>query len=74
MGGGSNWGLIKVNMSEKLTVIEQREVDFYDDQLMAIRAEDGQIYVSIRHMCAALDYNECAILGGCSHGPNASSY
>lgn len=41
-------------MSDKLTVVEQREVDFYDDQLTAVRAGDGQIYVSIRRMCDAL--------------------
>jgi len=42
-------------MTEKdLTPIEQKEVTFYDDELTAIRADDGQIYVSIRHMCDAL--------------------
>ena len=42
-------------MTEKdLTPIEQKEVTFYDDELTAIRADDGQVYVSIRHMCDAL--------------------
>ena len=41
-------------MEQALTVVEQREVDFYGDELIAVRAEDGQIYVSLRHLCAAL--------------------
>ncbi len=46
-------------MSDELTIVEQREVTFYDDQLTAVQAENGQIYVSIRHMCEALgiDHN-----------------
>lgn len=42
-------------MTEKdLTSIEQKDVSFYDDELTAVRADDGQVYVSIRHMCEAL--------------------
>ena len=41
-------------MREKLTVIEQKKVEFYDEELIAIRADDGQVYVSIRHMCNSL--------------------
>jgi len=41
-------------MSKDLTVVEQREVTFYDDQLTAVRADDGQVYVSVRRMCDAL--------------------
>ena len=37
-----------------LTTVEQKTVTFYDDELLAIRAEDGQVYVSLRHLCAAL--------------------
>jgi hypothetical protein len=37
-----------------LTPIEQKEVIFYEDELTAIRADDGQVYVSVRHMCDAL--------------------
>ncbi len=44
-------------MSNKLTVIEQKEVTFYDDELTAVRADDGQIYVSLRHMCESLGLN-----------------
>ncbi len=41
-------------MSEELAVIEQKEVEFYDDQLTAVRADDGHVYVTLRHMCDAL--------------------
>lgn len=43
-------------MSEKkdLVAIEQKQVTFYDDELIAIRADDGHIYVSVRHLCDAL--------------------
>ncbi len=37
-------------MSDKLTVVEQKQVEFYDDKLTAVRADDGQIYASVRHM------------------------
>lgn len=44
-----------MSMSEKaLAIIEQRDVDFYGDELTAIRAEDGHIYVSLSHLCDAL--------------------
>jgi len=45
-------------MSKDLTVIEQREVTFYDDELTAVRANDGQIYVSVRHMCNGLGLDD----------------
>lgn len=44
-------------MNEQLPtiiVLEQRTVLFYDDELLAVRATDGHIYVSIRQMCDAL--------------------
>jgi len=41
-------------MSKDLTVVEQREVTFYDDQLTAVRVDDGRVYVAIRHMCELL--------------------
>lgn len=37
-----------------LVPVEQKEVDFYGDELIAVRAEDGHIYVSLRHLCDAL--------------------
>lgn len=39
---------------KNLVPIEQKTVDFYGDELTAVRADDGQIYVSIKHMCEAL--------------------
>lgn len=41
-------------MSSDLEIIRQRTVQFYDDELIAIQADDGQVYVSIRQMCQAL--------------------
>ena len=42
-------------MSEKaLQPIEQKEVDFYGDELTAVRADDNQVYVSVSQMCGAL--------------------
>lgn len=42
-------------MTEKsLTPLEQKTVEFYGDDLTAVRASDGHIYVSIRHMTDAL--------------------
>jgi hypothetical protein len=39
---------------KSLKVIEQKEVEFYEDELIAVRAADEQIYVVIRQMCNAL--------------------
>ena len=41
-------------MASNLDIIQQRTVQFYDDELIAIQADDGQVYVSIRQMCSAL--------------------
>lgn len=41
-------------MSDNLTALEQKDVTFYDDELIAIRANDGHIYVALRQMCEAL--------------------
>jgi hypothetical protein len=37
-----------------LTVVAQRNVTFYGDELIAVKAADSHIYVSIRHLCKAL--------------------
>lgn len=43
-------------MSDKaLETIEQRTVEFYGDELIAVRSKDDRIYVSVRHLCDALD-------------------
>ena len=41
----------------KLQIAEQKTVLFYDDELVAVRTQDGDVYVSIRQMCEALDLN-----------------
>jgi hypothetical protein len=35
-------------------IVEQKMVEMYGDEITAVRVDDGQIYVSITHMCAAL--------------------
>ncbi|MBX3059139.1 MAG: hypothetical protein KF770_21940 [Anaerolineae bacterium] len=37
-----------------LVPVEQREVEFYGDELTAVRLDNGQIYASISQMCRAL--------------------
>jgi hypothetical protein len=37
-----------------LAVVEQREVDFYGDRLLAVRGRDNRIYVSLSQVCDAL--------------------
>jgi hypothetical protein len=39
------------------SVFEQKAVDFYGDELVAIQADDGRIYVSVRHLADALGVN-----------------
>lgn len=37
-----------------LVPVEQKEVGFYDDQLIAVRGDDGHVYVAIGQMCDVL--------------------
>lgn len=37
-----------------IVILEQKTVTFYDDELLAVRATDGHIYVSIRQLCRSL--------------------
>jgi hypothetical protein len=46
------------HLSKALISIEQKEVEFYGDELSAVRADDGRIYASIRHMCQALSIDD----------------
>ncbi|NHZ72065.1 MAG: hypothetical protein GWP17_03155 [Aquificales bacterium] len=42
-------------MTDKALVpIEQKQVIFYDDELIAIRGSDSHVYVSIGQLCDAL--------------------
>lgn len=43
-----------------LVTLEQQTVHFYGDELVAIRANDGNIYVSVRHLCDALGLDRTA--------------
>jgi len=38
----------------ELEVVEQKEVRFYEDDLTAVRAADGHVYVAVNQMCQAL--------------------
>lgn len=37
-----------------IQVVEQKLVKLYDDELLAVKAEDSQVYVSVNQMCDAL--------------------
>lgn len=43
-----------MNEQTALVTVEQQTVHFYGDDLVAIRANDGNVYVSVRHLCDAL--------------------
>lgn len=36
---------------KQLTVIEQREIGFYEDQVVAVKVEDGTVFVPVRPIC-----------------------
>ena len=39
---------------EILTPIEEKKIQFYNDELVAVRLEDGEIYVPVRRLCKNL--------------------
>ncbi|MBK8935843.1 MAG: ORF6C domain-containing protein [Chloroflexi bacterium] len=41
-----------------LVAVDQKDVVFYGDELTAVRANDGRIYASVRHMCQALGLDD----------------
>ena len=41
-------------MEQALTVVEQKEVQFYGDMIIAVRSQDGGVYVPIRPICDLL--------------------
>ena len=43
--------------TKALTSVEQKSVDFYGDDLTAVRTNDGRIYTSLTQMCKALGLN-----------------
>ena len=44
-------------MANSLSVIEQKTVAFYGDEIVAVRAKDGDVYVPVRPICDLLDVN-----------------
>lgn len=40
-----------------VSVVQQKEVEFYGNELTAVRADDGQFYVALPSMCNALWLN-----------------
>ncbi len=42
----------------QLEVIQQKEVRFYEDELIAVQAADGQVFVAVSQMCQILGVNE----------------
>lgn len=37
-----------------MEIVEQKTVEFYDDELIAVKSTDGHVYVSVRHLCDIL--------------------
>ncbi|KAA3661603.1 MAG: hypothetical protein DWQ04_15945 [Chloroflexi bacterium] len=44
-------------MEKTITPTLQKTVAFYGDELVAVRDDEGQVFVSLRHMCQALGLN-----------------
>ena len=38
---------LEQHMAQALVPVEQRTVEFYEDELIAVRGDDGQVYVAI---------------------------
>ena len=63
-------------MEEALAVVEQKEVEFYGDTIIAVRAQGGGVYVPVRPMCRLLGVDWSAqprrigrfLQGGVNHG------
>lgn len=49
-----------MNDDKQLLIIEQRDVVFYEDVLTAVKLENGEVYVSVRAVCEALDIDSRA--------------
>lgn len=41
-------------MDQSIQIAEQRIVHFYDDELIAVRTDSNDVYVSVRHLCDSL--------------------
>lgn len=42
---------------QSLVPVEQKEVAFYDDEVVAVRIENGNVYVPVRPICDLLGVN-----------------
>ena len=42
------------NEEKSLALIDEKQVDFYGDELTAVKADNGHVYVSLAQMCNAL--------------------
>ena len=49
-----NRKIIMAKKETELAVVEQKEVAFYGDQILAVRTDDGTIYVPVRPICDLL--------------------
>jgi hypothetical protein len=49
-----------MNNDKQLTIIDQRDVTFYEDVLTAVKLDNGDIFVSVRAVCDALDIDHRA--------------
>jgi len=43
---------------KEIEPVEQKSVLFYEDELIGVRANDQQVYVSVRHLCDTLGLNQ----------------
>ena len=46
--------MAKTSKSRTIETVEQKTVLFYDDELVAVRGDDRQVYVSLAHMCEVI--------------------
>ena len=42
-------------MDSEIQAIEQKTIDFYDDEIIAVRIQDGTVLIPIRQICSNLD-------------------
>ncbi|MDQ4075172.1 MAG: ORF6C domain-containing protein [Chloroflexota bacterium] len=57
-----------------IVVSEQRSVEFYEDEVIAVRAEEGTVWLPIRHMCDLLEVDRTAQLRRIQRDPVLSKY
>jgi hypothetical protein len=54
---GWPYRVVVMKNEKALVPVEQKEVEFYDDALVAVRAIDGSVFVPVRPICDLLDVN-----------------